>query len=56
MLDFKDGGDCRNLSVFVVKKTGVIPISPIENQNHQEQMHIEPTFSNRQYYKCSIKK
>ena len=46
MLDFKDGGDCINLSVFVVKKTGVTPISPIENQNHQEQMHIEPTFSN----------
>ena len=45
-LDSEDGGDCRNLSVFVVKKTGVTPISPIENQNHQEQMHIEPTFSN----------
>ena len=45
-LDSEDGGDCRNLSVFVVKKTGVTPISPIENQNHQEQMHIEPIFSN----------
>ena len=46
-LDAEDGGECRNLSVFVVKKTDVKD-SPIEDQNnHQEEMPNSSTYSNR---------
>ena len=46
-LDAEDGGECRNLSVFVVKKTGVTDSTIEDQNNHQEEMPNSSTYSNR---------